>query len=156
MSTDDSIEPGPAQSTDAGIPWWIIVGMILISIGGGIMFLVLREPIPPAPPEVAQDPLLNQGRTIFLSRCIPCHGMSGRGDGPIAKNIAGPPPGNLTDNEWKHGDQPDQVLRVIAEGVRNSQMNAWDRVLDPPDLRAVTAYVYYLAGRKVPDALRQN
>ena len=33
-------------------------------------------------------------------------------------------------------------------------MDGWGNVLDPPQIRAVTAYVYYLAKRPVPDELR--
>ena len=104
---------------------------------------------------MAGDPLLAQGRTIFLGRCATCHGNEGRGDGPIAGNLIGPPVGNLTDDEWKHGDRPDQVLAVIDKGVPNTRMEGWSRVLDPPELRAVAAYVYYLAKRPVPDELRK-
>ena len=73
-----------------------------------------------------------------------CHGNDGRGDGPLAAQLIGPPVGNLTDNEWKHGDRPDQVLAVIGQGVPNTRMEGWGRVLDPPELKAVAAYVYYL------------
>jgi hypothetical protein len=34
-------------------------------------------------------------------------------------------------------------------------MAAWAGTFDEPDLRAVTAYVFHLAGREVPEALRQ-
>jgi hypothetical protein len=33
-------------------------------------------------------------------------------------------------------------------------MTGWGNVLDPPDIRAVAAYVYYLAKRPVPEELR--
>jgi len=63
--------------------------------------------------------------------------------------------GNLTDDEWKHGDQVEQVLAVIGQGVPNTRMDGWSRVLDPPELKAVAAYVYYLARRTVPEDLRR-
>ena len=66
-----------------------------------------------------------------------------------------PRTGNLTDDEWKHGDRPDQVIAVIAQGVPNTRMEGWSRVLDPPELSAVAAYVYYLARRPVPEELRR-
>jgi hypothetical protein len=55
-----------------------------------------------------------------------------------------------------HGNRPDQVLGVIAKGVPDSRMESWSRVLDPPELKAVAAYVDYLAKRPVPDALREH
>ncbi len=63
--------------------------------------------------------------------------------------------GNLTDNEWKHGDRPDQVLGVIAKGVPETRMAGWSTVLDPPEVKSVAAYVYYLAKHPVPEELRQ-
>lgn len=86
--------------------------------------------------------------------CVACHGTDGRGDGPIASQLIGPPVGNLTDDVWKHGDRPEQVLSVIGQGVPNTRMEGWGRVLDPPDVKAVAAYVYFLARRRVPDELR--
>src|SRR5262249_34206791 len=113
-------------------------------------------PIGPAPPEVARDPVLSQGRAVYVSRCVACHGPDGRGDGPLAGSLVGPPVGDLADQEWKHGDQPEQVLAVIAQGVPNTRMDGWSRVLDPPELKAVAAYVYYLAKWPVPEELRQQ
>jgi hypothetical protein len=34
-------------------------------------------------------------------------------------------------------------------------MEGWSRVLDPPEVRAVAAYIYYLAKRPVPDEIRK-
>jgi cytochrome c oxidase cbb3-type subunit 3 len=98
---------------------------------------------------------LTQGRAIYLARCVACHGTGGRGDGPLAGGLLGPPVGNLADKEWKHGDRPDQVLQVIGQGVPNTRMDAWNRVLDPPELKAVAAFVYYLARQPVPEDLRK-
>jgi len=133
----------------------IFLAMLGLVAGGLVAFRMLSRPAPPPPPEVARDALLSRGREIFLARCATCHGNEGRGDGPIARNLLGPPVGNLTDDQWKHGDRPDQVIAVIAQGVPNTRMEGWSRVLDPPELRAVAAYVYYLARRPVSEELRK-
>jgi cytochrome c oxidase cbb3-type subunit III len=132
----------------------IVLAMLGLLAGGFVAFRMLSKPIGPPPPEIAQDALLTRGREIYLARCVACHGNDGRGDGPLAANLIGPPVGNLTDNEWKHGDRPDQVLVVIDKGVPNTRMDGWGRVLDPPELNAVAAYVYFLAKRAVPEELR--
>jgi mono/diheme cytochrome c family protein len=129
--------------------------MLALIVAGFVAFWMFSKPPPPPPPEVAQDALLARGREIFLARCATCHGQEGRGDGPIARDLLGPPVGNLTDDRWKHGDRPDQVITVIAQGVPNTRMEGWSRVLDPPDQRAVAAYVYHLARRPVPEELRK-
>jgi len=129
--------------------------MLGLLVGGFVAFRMLSQAIGPPPPEIAQDALLTRGRAIYLARCVACHGNDGRGDGPLAANLIGPSVGNLTDNEWKHGDRPEQVLEVIEKGVPNTRMDGWGRVLDPPELKAVAAYVYFLAKRPVAEELRK-
>ena len=156
MSIDESNEGySPPAGIDPAVSRWIMLAMLGLAAGGFVAFRLLSKPIGPPPPEVARDPLLTQGRAIYLGRCATCHGTEGRGDGPIARDLLGPPVGNLTDDEWKHGDRPDQVLGVIVQGVPGTRMTGWSNVLDPPDLKAAAAYVYYLARRTVPEQLRQ-
>jgi mono/diheme cytochrome c family protein len=156
LSADDSNSPdAPGLAINPQVSRLIFLMMLGLLAGGFAAYRLLSQPPPPPPPEVAGDALLARGRTIFLGRCATCHGNEGRGDGPIAGNLIGPPVGNLTDDHWKHGDRPDQVVGVIAKGVPDTRMDGWSRVLDPPDLNAVAAYVYYLAKRPIPDGLRK-
>jgi len=133
----------------------IFVGLLALCAGGMATVTLLRTPANPPPAAIAGDPFLVEGRAVYLARCVSCHGESGRGDGPIARGLAGPPVGDLTDADWKHGDRPEQVLAVITEGVRDTVMPAWKGSLSDRDLRGATAYVYFLAGRPVPEALRR-
>jgi mono/diheme cytochrome c family protein len=134
----------------------IMVAMLGLLAAGGIAYWMLSKRASPPPPEVAKDPLLSEGRVIYLARCVACHGTDGRGDGPLAAQLIGPPVGNLTDDEWKHGDRPDQVLSVIGRGVPETRMEGWSHVLDPPNVNAVAAYVYFLAKRAVPEEIRRR
>jgi len=145
----------PHSETGATAPTFIILAMLGLVASGFIAFRLLKKPATPAPSAVAKDPLLMQGRAIYLVRCVACHGTDGRGDGPLAGQLIGPPVGNLTDDIWKHGDRPDQVLAVIGQGVPSTRMEGWSRVLDPPQLKAVAAYVYFLANHVVPQEIRQ-
>ena len=80
-----------------------------------------------------------------------CHGETGRGDGPIAKGLTGPKPRDFSGEAWKYGDRPEQAPR--RGGPRappDTAMPGWAAAYSPPELRAVTAYVYYLAGKPVP------
>ena len=140
---------------DPSVSRLIVLAMLGLLIAGFVAYRMLSKQAGPPPPAVAKDPLLSQGRLIFLARCVACHGIDGRGDGPIAAQLIGPPVGNLTDDVWKHGDRPEQVLTVIRQGVPQTRMDGWGRVLDPPELKAVAAYVYFLANQSVPDQLRQ-
>ncbi len=155
MPADDTNHTDSSASIVPSVAGLVFLLMLGLMLAGFVAYRMLSQPMPPPPPEVTGDSLLSQGRTIFLGRCATCHGNEGRGDGPIAANLIGPPPGNLTDAEWKHGDRPDQVVVVIEKGVPGTRMEGWSHVLDPPEARAVAAYVYYLARRPVPAELRK-
>jgi cytochrome c oxidase cbb3-type subunit 3 len=145
----------PSDRIDTNVARWIFLGMLGLVVAGGMAYSLLRKPVPPPPPEVAADLLLLEGRTVYLARCATCHGMDGRGDGPIAGSLLGPPVGNISDGKWKHGDRPEDVMRVISQGVEGTRMAGWGLVLAPSQLRAVTAYVIHLAREPVPAALRE-
>lgn len=51
----------------------IMLAILGLAAGGFIVFRTLSKPVSPAPPEVARDPLLSQGRIIFL--CVAWHAM---------------------------------------------------------------------------------
>ncbi|MFO0889387.1 MAG: cytochrome c [Isosphaeraceae bacterium] len=147
--TDDK----PFESSNPAARW-IFLGMLGLLLVGALTFGLLRKPPPPPSAAVMKDPLLMEGRTIYLARCATCHGMEGRGDGPIAPHLLGPPVGNISDGKWKHGDRPGDVYRVIAKGVEGTRMAGWEAVLEPAQLRAVSAYTFHLAGRDVPAEFR--
>lgn len=158
LADDEPIRPEegvPYLAVDSKTSWMVFLMMLGLGLGGWLAFRLSSRPAPPPSPEVAADPLLMRGREIFLGRCATCHGNEGRGDGPIAGDLGGPPVGNLTDQHRKHGQKPEEVVNVIRNGVPNTRMDGWSRVLDPPDLRAVAAYVYHLANLPVPEELRK-
>ncbi|MBS0225663.1 MAG: cytochrome-c oxidase, cbb3-type subunit III [Proteobacteria bacterium] len=78
------------------------------------------------------------GRSIFNNTCATCHGSS-------AKGAIGYP--NLTDQEWKWGGSPDQVLQSVLDG-RDGVMPSWGPVLTGMDgenaVDYVVAYVHAL------------
>jgi cytochrome c oxidase cbb3-type subunit 3 len=154
---DDEPMPGdnPSVRIDTNAARWVVLGMLGLVVAGGVAYSMLRKPAPPPPPEVAADPVLSEGRTVYLTRCATCHGVDGRGDGPIAASLLGSPVGNISDGKWKHGSRPEDVTRVISQGVEGTRMAGWGLVLEPSQLRAVTAYVFYLAREPVPRALRK-
>jgi cytochrome c oxidase cbb3-type subunit 3 len=133
----------------------LVLGLAVL-IGAGWAAYALLKPGPGAgPASIGDDPFLLAGKTIYDSRCVSCHGPQGKGDGPVAKTIGTPPPGDLTDDQWKHGDRPEQVVGVIARGLPGTGMSPWVGTLDDEEIRAVAAFVYVLSGRTVPGELRK-
>src|SRR3990172_8482380 len=57
------------------------------------------------------------GRDDFLGTCSPCHGESGRGDGPLSDTLGeGIKPRNLTDSELLSNRTDEDLFNVIKNG----------------------------------------
>lgn len=155
MSEPPAADPGPSEPESPAARVAFLVVAVIVALG--VVAAIVFRPRPgPPPEEISGDALLVQGRELYLSRCVSCHGPRGRGDGPIAATVGPTKPGDLTDDRWVHGDRPDQVLGVIARGVPGTSMAAWKGTFSDEELRAVAAYTYHLAGRAVPEELRRD
>lgn len=155
--TENSLPASDPQGTEKAARVAFIILAILIF--GGVLVAIVFRPranVGPPPEEIAGDALLVQGRELYLSRCVSCHGSKGRGDGPIAEMVGPTKPGDLSDDRWIHGDRPEQVIGVIAQGIPGTAMDGWQRTFNDAEIRALAAYTYHLAGRDVPEALRQE
>lgn len=95
-----------------------------------------------APKSLDDKTLIAEGQTIFQANCVACHGSVGEGG-------VGP---NLTDNFWLHGGKPENVLKVIAEGVPAKGMLSWQPILGTHKVAAAAAYVLSLKGTKPQNA----
>jgi high-affinity iron transporter len=93
------------------------------------------EPLPANPPSLAR------GAIIFHERCTACHGESGRGDGPKAKSLKGPPPANLTDHAVMGDMSLLDIYRRIAVGTPGTAMPEFAGDLPAEDRWAVASYV---------------
>jgi cytochrome c oxidase cbb3-type subunit 3 len=79
---------------------------------------------------------IREGKAIFATNCAPCHGPDGGG-------VIGP---NLTDKYWIHGNTPEDLVRVIGEGVPEKGMVAWTPVFGLTKVEHVAAYVLSQVG----------
>ncbi len=153
--TDDAKSPNEPKSASPIWPILAVTAVVAIAASGFLAYAYLNRRVEPPPPVIEGDPLLARGHEIYLERCLSCHGPSGKGDGPLAAQLPDPKPRNLAEDHWKHGDGPEQVVGVIANGVKDAQMPGWSGTYGPDDIKAVAAYVYLIAGKPVPEALRK-
>ncbi len=172
----DQVRPGSVdgiQEFDNPLPaWW--VGLFYLTIVLGIAYVIYKYPmqgeslieaynkelvaiqeskqLPPnggaesegaAPVAVGtlndrvQDPaMIAAGKEIFVSYCAPCHGPDGGG-------VIGP---NLTDHYFLHGKTPEQIVKVIADGVVEKGMASWKPTLGDAKVEQAAAYVLSLIG----------
>jgi len=87
---------------------------------------------------------LNGGDAAFKVNCITCHGTGAMG---------GPGYPNLNDDEWLWGGTVEQIYQTIQYGIRSehadtrtSEMPAFRDMLEPAQIKQVSAYVVSLTG----------
>ncbi|GAA4202147.1 hypothetical protein GCM10022289_16470 [Pedobacter jeongneungensis] len=81
--------------------------------------------------------VLADGKTIFNTNCVVCHGDKGQG-------VIGP---NLTDDYWLHGGGINNVFKTIKYGVPEKGMISWEKNLNPKQISAVANFILSLKGR---------
>jgi len=71
------------------------------------------------------------GQEIYTQNCLMCHGAELEGGIGVA----------LDDDEWIHGGEAEDVIRIINEGVPEKGMLTWGPILGPEKVNQVAAYV---------------
>jgi mono/diheme cytochrome c family protein len=81
------------------------------------------------------------GANMFNRSCASCHGKTGQGDGPAAKQLT-PPPSNLVDGEWKHGTSDAEIFTVIRNGVPKTAMKGFASKMTEHEIWDVINYLH--------------
>ena len=84
-----------------------------------------------------------KGRTIYENNCMVCHGPTGMGDGPVAKDLM-TRPANLTSEDVRN-DPDDELFGIIRNGTPGTSMPAWKNDLSEQQILDVLAYVRTLS-----------
>ena len=90
--------------------------------------------VPSTPKSIAD------GANVYNRSCASCHGKTGQGDGPAAKQLT-PPPSNLADGEWKHGTSDAEIFTVIRNGVPKTAMKGFAYKMTEHEIWDVINYV---------------
>ena len=89
----------------------------------------------------AREPSYAGGERIYQASCAMCHGVSGRGDGELARaQRLDPPPANLADTALLAGVTPLELYRKITHGVPGTAMPAFGASLNREQRWDVVAY----------------
>lgn len=94
--------------------------------------------------------LLDKGKAAFNTNCAACHGEKGDGTGPAAAAL-NPKPRNYTTEAFKQGDKVDDVFKSITDGVKGTQMVAFN-YLPETDRWAMAYWVLELKNAGKPAA----
>jgi len=94
----------------------------------------------------AGDPA--KGKENYRDFCVPCHGVSGKGDGPMVANLP-TRPRNLTDGTYMNVLSDAHLFTVIKEGGaavgKSPTMPAWGKQMTDEEIRDTIAYLRTLA-----------
>lgn len=85
---------------------------------------------------------VHAGEDVYDSLCVSCHGVYGRGDGPMASALPAPPR-DLSSPPYQSQANDEDLFRIISEG-KGAMPGAKD-VLKAEDLRAVVAFLRVLS-----------
>ena len=96
----------------------------------------------PATPKSLAD-----GGTAFNRSCASCHGKTGMGDGPAAKQL-NPKPSNLVDAEWTHGTSDGEIFAVLRSGIPKTAMKGFASKMTEHEMWDVINYVRSLAPKQ--------
>jgi cytochrome c oxidase cbb3-type subunit 3 len=89
------------------------------------------------------------GEASYQQNCIACHGQDLAAKIDIGNGQSVPLPGlSLTDGQWKYGNRPMDIYKLITEGTpadspghNGAKMEAWGQKMPPLQIAEMTAFI---------------
>lgn len=78
------------------------------------------------------------GRSIYVAKCLACHGQQGKGDGPAAAALPKKPADMSTSEFWR-GRTDEQLQNTITNGKPGGAMRAFP--MKPEQMGNLVAYL---------------
>ncbi|MEB3286422.1 MAG: cbb3-type cytochrome c oxidase subunit II [Vampirovibrionales bacterium] len=89
--------------------------------------------------DVNNSAFANAGRGIFMQNCAQCHGVSGRGNGPVSASMI-KKPANFT-RPFYSGYSDDMWYYRVKEGVAGTRMPRWGKTLSEEQMAYLVAFL---------------
>ena len=130
----------PALRLGAGMP------LTFLAVGLGIFFLA--RPAPATLEQINPIPLnaesIETGQALFRENCAPCHGQTGKGDGPVGMTL-NPRPADLTQHAVVGVHTDAQLFEWITNGFPGSRMPAFQSTLSETERWHLVNFIRSLA-----------
>ena len=105
-----------------------------------------------ATPVQAKPGNAENGETVYMKRCVWCHGEEGDADSPAAEYLL-PPPRDFTAGLYKFKTSPfsedfandGDIFRMIKDGMPGTAMPGWSNILSEQDMWDLVTYIKALA-----------
>ncbi len=128
------------------------LGSVLLTGLGFTGQALAEEPIPP---DVKSDYSVSQeawaggmqsGAGNYTQNCMPCHGMDGKGDGPLAESLGGDmKPRDLSNAALLSNRTDDFLFKVIKFGGKKSGLSEampdWGETFDDEAIKNIVRYL---------------
>jgi copper transport protein len=131
---------------DRRIRFGLGIPLALLAISSGVLVLMR----PPVVENIRVNPIpfsresVAAGSAIFVENCVPCHGVTGKGDGPIGLTM-NPRPADLTQHAIP-GVHPDaQLYEWITNGFPGTRMPPFGSTLSDTDRWNLVNFIRTLA-----------
>ena len=93
---------------------------------------------------------VRQGKALFTTACVACHGPGGKGDGPVAvQSKIDPKPRNFTNPEFQRLRTDGELLWVLKNGSHQTEMMRMDFFFTDEELWRLILHIRAL-GRPLP------
>jgi high-affinity iron transporter len=126
-----------------------LTGALSLVCTTGVLYAGQAKPpagAKPAAAAAASPESLANGAALFKRQCVMCHGATGQGDGPAAKNLKGKLP-SLSDKAVMSKLTDAQIHEAITAGKKTEvgNMPALGKRLKPEEITDIVNFVRTLA-----------
>jgi mono/diheme cytochrome c family protein len=125
---------------------WLTAGAVAQKLGGDPKLKLLKNPV------ALNAASITAGRALYAKNCRHCHGLRGKGDGPLAPKS--PSPADLTDAKWDHGESDGEIYSIILNGAmprppaKESEMKPMKGTLTPTQIWQVVNFIRSIGPQK--------